>query len=113
MGNLLKVAMLASLLVGGVARAERSNTMSENRGFATCVAAAQAQARSAKISPRFFVNSYADSHQFYLNGYANVEGKWGPIRVRCQTDRKGYRVLALQLQEGKFAPRFLESVAQH
>lgn len=113
MTNFIKTAVAATLLLSGAAWAERPNSLSENRGFAACVEAAESRVRSVKVHPTFYLNTYADSRQFYLNGNAVMNGEWRPVRVACETDRKGYKVLALRVQEGQFAPRFTGPVAQN
>ena len=113
MENLTKAAILTSLAFGSAAWADRPNTLSENRGYAACVRALEAEHNSVKVKPTFYLNAYADSREFFLNGHANIEREWRPVRVRCETNRKGHQVLSLSVKEGQYAARVMNSVAQN
>ncbi len=108
----LTVCVAGASSVAGPAWAQRPNTLSENRGHEACLQSAEEHTRGVTFDPTFFTNTYAQSRHFYMNGYASLEGAWQPVRVACETNRIGSRVLGFRLEPGRFAARFPASVAQ-
>ena len=117
MSNLSR-SMTRSLLITAACLSTASgwagqpNTMSENRGFDTCLKKATRESATLHVDRTFYTNTYAHSRQYYVNGHASVDGKWTPVRVACQTNRIGSKVVAFRLEEGHFAARYPASVAR-
>ena len=108
----LLVGVAAAFLSGGVMAGELSSP-SEARGYAACVNKVEREHGRFNVEADYYTNTHAHTREFYLNGRARTNGEWGPLRVACETTRSGSRIVALQIQTGRYVGRLAPEIAQH
>lgn len=96
--------VIGAVLVAGAsltAFAQPSNPI-EFRGYATCVDAAEAQVSGLVTTREYFISRSAQKNQYYINGTAWEAGDRVDVRVACETNRSGRRLLDLAVDGGRF-----------
>ena len=112
-----KTAVIAgsSLLVAAMAAnaGGAPSTPSETRGFESCVNKAERTTGQLSVESDYYLNTHAESREFFLNAHARHGELWGPVRIRCETSRNGTRVLAVNVEKGSYLGRIAPNVAQN
>jgi hypothetical protein len=110
---MIRQAFLCSglLMLAGGAAAAAPGSMAESNGFRNCVSAAERVARFLRVDSRYLVRENTGSRTLYLNGSGRLDDRAGSLRIACETTPGGHRVLAVTVEEGRFAPRMTEDGA--
>lgn len=109
-------SVLGSCLIvtSGIAMAESPSTHSEQRGFSRCVQAVESDLRSdLSVERTYFTNTHAKSREYYLNARVRRDGQWADVRIACETNRNGYKILAVNHEPGRYLGRTSAAVAQN
>jgi len=103
------------LIIASVgAAAETPSSRSEQRGYQHCVRAVEGELRrDLSVERTYYTNTHATSREFYLNAKTRQGGEWQPVRIACETNRSGYRILAVRHEEGRYLGRTTASLAQN
>lgn len=104
------LASLGFAALAGTAVASAPSSFNESRGYQNCVAAADAAAAEngapiLRVDSTYYIRDRHDSRIFYLNAYARSDGRTEPLRVACETNRNGSRLLTVNVEAGHYVGR--------
>jgi len=100
----MKVLTLSALpLLAFATLAEaRSGTLVEQRGYATCYAQFEANSNGLRTERHYLVDQRADNPRFFINGSRWENGDRSAVRMSCDTDSKGLKVLLSSIEPGHY-----------
>ncbi len=102
----LPIALLAGVASAGAAAGEKA-TRWQQRGYETCLKQFHRDTRTLRTERRYFIDERSsDINTFYLNGKELTrQGRLQPVRMTCETPKRGRPILSAIVEPGEFAPR--------
>jgi hypothetical protein len=105
----LVLLLATGLALPATASAAPRGSFVESRGDQTCLAAAARSVELHHVGSRYYVDDRNDAaRQYYLNGYANIDGANMWVKIDCLTTVNGRRVETLSVAPGEFVGRLIE-----
>ena len=105
----LALLLAAGLALPATASAAPRGSMAESRGYQTCLAAAARAVELHHVGSRYYIDDRDEAaRQYYMNGFANVDGANMPVKIDCQTTVNGRRVETINVAPGEFVGRLIE-----
>ncbi len=98
--SLLATSAFALCLSATFAEA-RTSTDAEFRGYQQCVNAADRESRGLVPSRNYYLDK-GETSLYYVNATRWEEGERAAVRVACETDLRGHRLLSANVSPGHF-----------
>jgi len=102
------VALSAGLVLPAIAAAAPAGSLAESRGYQNCRAAAERNVDLLTVHGRYYTNDREDARQYYLNGFARIDGATTAVKIDCLTSVSGHRVASVNVAAGEFVGRLVE-----
>jgi len=83
----------------------RQGTFAEQRGYENCRTQFADQSRGLETTRHYFVDRSAETPRFYINGSRWEDGERTLARMTCVTTPSGARILASEVESGRFLNR--------
>lgn len=100
----LALTVLPLIAFAGLAEA-RPGTLAEQRGYESCRSVFAAESSGLATTRHYFVDRSTDTPRFYINGARWEDGERTLARMTCDTTSTGARVLASEIESGRFIHR--------
>lgn len=79
------------------------SSSSELRGYNACVQAVASEFKGLQLDRVYYLNEDADKNTYYVNGSAWQSGERVPVRISCDTNRSGNKLLSQSSNIGRYA----------
>lgn len=92
-----------SLAIGFSAVADaRPSSNAEFRGYQNCLDAAEKSSHGLVPSRVYLINKEGESNRYFVNATRWEEGERNAIRIACETNRQGSKLLSSAVQDGRY-----------
>lgn len=94
----------------------RPSSEQEFRGYQNCLEAAEKESRGLVASRQYLLNKEQRSNFYFVNATRWEDGQRNAVRIACETNHQGSRLLSSTVQDGRYdtrGPRVTVDVAQN
>jgi len=102
-------SIVAACLITSTAMAAPTSSVTESRGYQNCQEAVSKEVRLLRVDSVYYIYDRDSSRGLYMNGVARRGGTSTPIRIACETTRSGRRILAVNVEDGHYVGRIIDS----
>lgn len=94
---------IASLTLAFSAASEaRSSSSSELRGYNHCIKEAKKDSNGLVTGRDYLINKEGSTTRYFINASRWQDGERAEIRVACETELRGARLVSASIEEGRF-----------
>ncbi|MFU8816473.1 MAG: hypothetical protein ACNA7W_14075 [Pseudomonadales bacterium] len=104
----LVFALTAGLALPAAAAAAPGSSFAESRGYQNCRAAAERAVALYSVDGKYYIYDRKDARQYYMNGFAHIDGASAAVKIDCLTNVSGHRVETINVATGEFVGRLVE-----
>jgi hypothetical protein len=100
--------MATGLALPAASAAAPGSSFAESRGYQHCRAAAERAVDLYSLDGKYYIYERDDARQYYMNGFARIDGVSTPVKIDCLTTVGGHRVQTVNVATGEFVGRLVE-----